>query len=225
MMTFGIGKKIALGFGGLLGILLVICVLSVTRMNAYSGTLERISRENYDSVTYAQSMRDALRTLEDAARDNVLINASSQLNPTDAFNRFDVNLERGARNVTLAGEQQLVDQLTHEWKSYRSAYDRFNSAATPNDRLRIVSDELRPRADRVDALAAKLIDINLQNIVSVDGQIRQASTQAKRALYALVGIAVALAILFTLIISRSILQPLRSLTRSAHEIEQGNLDL
>ena len=48
---FGLRQKLALGFGGLLAILVAISALSIARMDAYSRTLETIFRENYDSVT------------------------------------------------------------------------------------------------------------------------------------------------------------------------------
>jgi signal transduction histidine kinase len=84
---------------------------------------------------------------------------------------------------------------------------------------------LLPHARQLKAGAQRIIDMNLQNMVSVDGQVQRSAVGAKRAMYALLVAGVVLAVAFVGLISRSILRPLRTLTRSAREIEQGNLDL
>ncbi|HEX8324051.1 MAG TPA: ATP-binding protein [Tepidisphaeraceae bacterium] len=227
-MSFGIGQKIALGFGGLLIILLAIGTLSVVRLNTYSRTLERIFRENYDSISYTQGMRDTLRRLENLATDVTDPGRPVEDTQRDApalLARFDADLRREADNVTLAGEQAMVDELAVAWHDYRDAHTRLRASTDPTVRHDLLRDRLRPAGNRIEDLAAGIAELNLQNIVSVDGQVRQTAVRAKQTLYALVGVGVLLAVVFTLVISRSILGPLRSLTKSAREIEQGNLDL
>ena len=51
------------------------------------------------------------------------------------------------------------------------------------------------------------------------------SASASRLMLLLAAVGVALAVLFIAIVGRSILRPIETLTRSAREIEQGNLDL
>ncbi|MDB5328637.1 MAG: multi-sensor signal transduction histidine kinase [Phycisphaerales bacterium] len=199
-MSFGIGKKIALGFGGLLVILLAVGALSVARLDSYSRTLEQIFHENYDSIRYAQAMRDAVHGLKNTPAEGAVA----------IVKQFDDALTEESRNVTLPGEQDLANQLSAAWADYKSA-------TTAARRTEITAS--------LDKLAAAIAELNLQNIVSVDGQVRHTAVQAKRTLYGLVGAGILLAVLFTLLISRSILRPLRSLTRSASEIGRGNLDL
>ena len=57
---FGLRQKLALAFGGLLAILIIVSVLAIVRLDSYSQTLETIFRENYDSVTYGQTMKDGV---------------------------------------------------------------------------------------------------------------------------------------------------------------------
>src|SRR5438477_3317641 len=59
----------------------------------------------------------------------------------------------------------------------------------------------------------------------VDGRVKAMADSASRLMVILAAAGVALAVLFIAVVGRSILQPLRTLTRSAREIEQGNLDL
>ena len=218
-MGLGIGQKIAFGFGGLLVILVAVGALSVAQLDGYGRTLERLFRENYDSITYAQGMRDSINRLEDGSKNGVAGKSTAATSAT-LLGRFENDLRREAGNVTLPDEQTLVDQLTTAWQSYRESYESPEGVRTA-----AVREDRRLLAVRIDDVAARISDLNLQNIRSVDGRVRQTAVAAKRALYALVGTGVLLAIIFTLVISRSILRPLRGLTKSAREIERGNLDL
>jgi PAS domain S-box-containing protein len=116
--------------------------------------------------------------------------------------------------------------LTRLWQAYRAAHERLLRAAMPDaDRRSFYHRTLLPQARAVKIQAQRVIDLNLQNIVSIDGQVRQNAVQARRAMYLLLIVGALVAVVFVGMISRSILAPLRTLTQSAREIEQGNLDL
>src|SRR5262245_65039416 len=110
----GIGQKLSLGFGGLLLILIAVSAISVNRLNSYSRTLEQIFRENYDSVTYGQGMKDALDDMDDVARAALIEqsgagagDATPATQPVGAIAaRFDENLRREQGNITLDGEKE-----------------------------------------------------------------------------------------------------------------------
>ncbi len=55
--------KLWIGFGTLLLILLAVSLLTAVVLTRYSHALERVFRENYDSVTYCDQMKDAMDQL------------------------------------------------------------------------------------------------------------------------------------------------------------------
>ncbi|MBC8106026.1 MAG: HAMP domain-containing protein, partial [Anaerolineae bacterium] len=229
-----VGQKLSLGFGGLLAILIAVSVVSVARLNAYSRTLERIFRENYDSVTFSLGMQVALNDMDDVARSAVVETDHAIGAPTTQpagaaiarfIARFDENLARELGNLTLPGEREAANAVALSWKEYQTAHAELLSAGDATTRLQVYRDRLSPLRHQVDGHAQRVIEMNLQNIVSVDGQVRRTVVRAKRTLYAFVAAGLVLAVVFVAVISRSILQPLRSLTKSAREIERGNLDL
>ena len=232
---FGLRQKLALGFGGLLAILVVVSGLSIVRMDAYSRTLETIFRENYDSVTYGQAMKDAIESLDDAAQYSLWTEAGIARRPTDDLRRqFAAALAREMSNLTLPGERDVSAEIGPMWDRYQPLLDqviaaesttRPAAAAAKPARLAAYRDELLPLTGQVKARAQQIIDMNLRNMVTADGQVKQTAIAAKRAMYALLFAGVALSAVFVVAMSRSVLQPLRALTKSAREIERGNLDL
>ncbi|MGO9861025.1 MAG: ATP-binding protein [Syntrophobacteraceae bacterium] len=84
---------------------------------------------------------------------------------------------------------------------------------------------LLPQSDAVLDAAQQIIDINLNNIISADGQVRQHATETNLDVIVLVLAGTVLALIFVIIIGPSILRPISYLTRSVKEIQQGNLDL
>jgi hypothetical protein len=93
-MTISLRHKLWLGFGGLLIVLLVVSGLSFVVFNRFSHTLERVFRENYDSVIYCREMRQQLDQLD--ARAQRLIwepTAANQINPADCESVFEQNLQ------------------------------------------------------------------------------------------------------------------------------------
>lgn len=219
-------QKLMVGFGGLLTILLVSGALSLWLLTRYSGTIEQIFRDNYDSVVYGQNMKEAIEQLDEITRSALWGEEGPVQQPVQqAIARFEENLRKERGNVTLPGERELAEELARFWVRYKAEHEWLTTKAPEAERHEFYRTDFLPHARQIKARAQRVIDINLQNMISVDGQVRQSAVHAQRAMYGLLMVGVAMAIVFVGIISRSILQPLRTLTQSAREIERGNLDL
>jgi NtrC-family two-component system sensor histidine kinase KinB len=226
-VTLGLGRKLTIAFGGLLALVLAAGAASIAVLGGYSSTLERIFRENYDSVHYAQEMKDAVDSLDAIAERSLWNEGASAAEEGDAaISQFETNLERAVENITLPGEAEAAASLGAEWKGYRAAFERSLSNPDPlSARRRFYRDELLARAVDVKRLAHRIIELNMANMVSVDGEVRVQAIRTRRTMYAFMLMASVLAALIAAVMARSILAPLRHLTSSAREIGRGNLDL
>jgi NtrC-family two-component system sensor histidine kinase KinB len=74
-------------------------------------------------------------------------------------------------------------------------------------------------------VAQKIIELNLNNMVAADGQVKQRATQTRKAMLFLLFIGIAMGVGFIVLVGPAILRPIASLTESVREIQQGNLDL
>ena len=244
---FGLKQKLLFGFGGLLLILLVVSGMGIAVMREHNRAMGVFLYENGRSVEYGLNVLDSLGQLNQ----NIKPLSGEKGNPAESelaaaviagntpLKQIDENVSAEDGNITLHPEEdQYAAQLTAAW----SGIDNKTGKKTNTDNFQdvyqtLVSDKLdlpqrvAAAADLgrlsavVKAQAANVIKLNLDNMIPIQGRMKQLADEATLYMIALCCVGAALALMFTLIVSRSILQPIKTLTRSAREIEQGNLDL
>ena len=242
---FGLRQKLLFGFGGLLAILLAVSGLGIAVLAQYRGALDKFYYENWRSVVYGQNMLDALAHLsEDAAplwgSDGQSTAASLSAARTTAgglIAQFDKDYQDENNNITLPGEREIAQDLTLYWAGddlngqhkiddcLRSAYLKLLDAHTTGAARAQSFAAVQRLIPRVKAKAQAVVDLNFQNMQPINGRAKEMADGATRLMVLLAGVGVALAVLFTMVVGRAILQPLGTLTKSFREIEQGNLDL
>ena len=217
-------NRLWLGFGSLLLILLVVSALSMIVFTRYSRALERVFRENYDSAIYCDAMKESLDQLNTRAQRMLWKGPAVQA--TDFAGpelRFEDNLGSQLNNCTLPGELEATRNIAQLWVDYRDHYHQFNS--TLRGRTDLYENELLPRYDELKQVAQHVADMNMSNMISVDGQVKRTLVTVRNSLLILVITGTALATIVVWTAGVSILRPLRDFTRSAREIGEGNLDV
>lgn len=224
----GLRQKLFFALGGTLVILAGMGVLSGLLLTKYSSTLENLFRENYKSVTYSQVMKDVVDKLDDCVQTSLWSDTPATVQGQDdaLMNRFSDNIEREKNNITLPGEGEVVAQIEKKWLSYRSSFHHLKMMPIEDqNRRHYYQETLLPLSQELKNLAQRVIDMNLANIVSVDGQVKASAIFARNAMIGLVAVGILFGMIFTSLIGRSILRPLTSMTQLVREIEAGNLDL
>ena len=236
---FGLRQKLLFGFGGLLAMLLLVSALGIAVLARYRGAMDQFYYENWRSVEYGQNMVDALDRLDEIGRRIRFAETlpGDQEEAKKVIAAFDLNCQNEDHNITLPGESEIAAALTAAWngndldgkiishESYRAAYLKLlDPSISQADRasLYVSADRLRPV---VKAQAQAVIRLNVENMRPIGGRAKTMADNAIRLMVLLAIAGAALAVAFTAVMSRSILRPLRTLTRSFREIEQGNLDL
>ncbi len=223
---FSLRQKLSFGFGGLLAILLLVSALSVLVLNRYSSAMQKFLSENYRSVEYGQHMKNAIDDLDAAARRAMAGRFGADDKVSALRDNFEKNLHNETVNITLhPQEDQIVAELTQAWTAYRKAHQVVLDPTTSAGQRQHAFNQLEELSTAVKNSAQGVMAINLQNMVKEDGQIRKSTATARTMMYALTGVGVLFAIVFIVVLGRRMLQPLTSLTKSAREIERGNLDL
>jgi NtrC-family two-component system sensor histidine kinase KinB len=219
--------KLIIAFGGLLAILVVVGTLTVRMLNESGKAIDRILRENYDTIVACYKMQDALERLDRLAELSLwqkLPDLSQKIE--QAEQEFYQNLKFQQGNVTVPGEQKLTDGLTTRWLDYRRKLENFYQA-TADGKLSLESYRhiLLPSSQNVREATQQIIELNLQNMVSADGQLHKKAAQTRNAMLFLLCIGIAGGLGFMVLMGPAILQPLARLTGSVREIQKGNLDL
>jgi NtrC-family two-component system sensor histidine kinase KinB len=219
--------KLMIAFCGPVAILFTVGVISVRTVTESSKAMERIFRENYDSVAACLKIKAAVERLDRIAEFSLWGDSAQPLAESEAaIGESEENLKFQQGNVTLPGEQELTDRLTERWRTYRNEFEKLSRLpGSGKARQEFYRSNLLPGSQHVRDVAQRIIDINLNNMISVDGQARHQAVETKRTMVALVCSGVVLAIILIMVIGPSIARPIAGLTRSVREIQQGNLDL
>jgi NtrC-family two-component system sensor histidine kinase KinB len=242
---FGLRQKLLFGFGGLLAILLAVSGLGIAVLTQYRGALDKFYYENWRSVVYGQNMVDALDRLKDTVSPfsgtggqpspSALSAARGMANPLIAI--FDKNCQDENNNITLPGEREIAQDLTVAWSGddlsgrhttdncLRQAYLKLLDIRTSGPARAEAFAAAQALLPLVRAKAQAVINLNFQNMQPINGRAKEMADGATRLMVLLAAVGIALAVLFTMVVSRAILQPLATLIKSFREIEQGNLDL
>lgn len=215
--------RLWLGFGGLLLIIVAVSSLSVVVLTRYSRALQQVFRENYDSAVFCDRMKDALDRLDLAAQREAWGANDATPDVLEARRQFDDNLARQRANVTLPGEREKTEALQSEWGLYQNAVAHLDGTPAA-DRGEIYRRELLPRFQQVKRTAQQVTDMNMANMVSVDGQARRTLVGVRNAMLVLVSAGTLLAAIVVGAAGATIVRPLKALSRAAAQIGQGNLD-
>jgi NtrC-family two-component system sensor histidine kinase KinB len=224
---FGLRSKLTLGFAGLLAILVLLGLQSISLLSRLGGSIDVILRENYRSVVACQEMKEAIERMDsgalfalagDAARGRALADANRP--------RFEHALDVELHNVTLPGEGEAAHRLRDLYSAYSGVLPGvFDESQPLASRRQTYFDRLLPFFQEIKATADHIQQINQANMVEANAHARRLSKDADRRMVLLLLLGAAVAVGFVIFLSRAILVPLRHLTESAHEIEGGNLDL
>jgi signal transduction histidine kinase/HAMP domain-containing protein len=221
--------KLLIGLIPLLAIMVGLGLWAVAMLDHLGGRIDVILRENYESVLAAEGMKEALERMDSAALfANIGQDEVAREQFRDYQPMFRRNLEKEQRNVTLVaeGEQELADRLTALYARYLEQSDAFYAlpAEPPGKRRDFYRFGLLPTFNAIKDTADRVLQINQANMKAEDRKAREAASRSKRVMLgALLG-AAAMATAIALLLSRSILEPIRAVTRGARALSRGELD-
>ena len=223
----GLHAKLALGFVGLLAILIAVGVESISLLSDLGGSIDVILRENYRSVIACEQMKESLERLDSAAL-FALAGEARKGRALVAEHRphFEAALQTELHNITLPGERERAERLRRLYAAYVPVLERILAAEAPSPELHaLYFTQLDPVFQEIKSTADEILQMNQQNMVKANDRARRLAAAAGRRMAVLLLAGTAFAGLCVFFLSRAILGPLERLTWAARQIEGGNLAL
>jgi signal transduction histidine kinase len=219
--------KLLVGLTPLLAIMVGLGVWAIVMFARLGGRIDVILKENYRSVLAAEGMKEALERMDSAllfaiggeehqAREQFAENAP----------QFAKNLKIEQNNITLPGEREMADNLTLLHERYLGLCNRFfaNAPERKEDRTRLYFRQLLPTFQEIKREADAVLILNQKNMEDESARARRAAAVSTQVMVlALMG-AAAVASVLVLLLSRSLLRPIRAVTGAARGMAHGNLD-
>jgi len=230
-MKLSLRRRIWLTLVPLLLLLAVVGSAGAVLLYRLGGRIDAILRENHRSVIYMERLNEALERI-DSSFQFALAGREEQARQQyeSSWKAYRENLQLERDNITLPGEQDLVEELTRLTESYRERGDAFYRLG-PKDVAREAAyfggpgrPGLLDRFKEIKGVSAQVLHINQENMEQASADAR-ATAEASLTWFALgLAVAVPLAGLLAWHTSRTILRPIQAVTESALAISGGNLD-
>ena len=220
-------KKLLLGFGGLLLIIILLGLQSITKVTELGGAIDIILRENYQSVIACQKMKESLERLDSGA---LFILSGNEKEGRDLIERnmpeFEKALQTELKIITLPGEGEKAARVKTLFEQYRPLIKNVEGQKLSQMmRDEIYFDKLQPLFQNIKNTTDDILYINQQNMFEANQQARHKATAAREHMFILLFIGVAVAAVYISLVGKWILRPIKRLTQSVEEIKRGNLDL
>jgi signal transduction histidine kinase len=207
----------------LLAVLGGVGILLLLRVSNRTGA---ILREDYDSVVAMVGLNEALERIDSSYQLALLGQEAAGAQYESNWKLYLKHLHKEENNVTLPGEQGLVDELRALTARYREAGDAFfRPGKTREERgaLYLRKGGLLEQFNRIKGVSGAIRELNQHHMEEAS---RDAQRAASASLYGFAAGLAAAAVLSTLLgwsTIRSILRPIQAVTRSAQAIGAGNL--
>jgi NtrC-family two-component system sensor histidine kinase KinB len=223
----GLRQKLSLGFGGLLLIILIIGIQSISHLTQLGQSIDVILRENYRSVIACQEMKESLERMDSGT---LFVLLGERTKGTELIQKNEVAFEKALQaelnNITLPQEGEKAHHLQDLFKQYKVTLHEMQGIKTPaNLQRHAYFNNLLPLFVQIKETADEILQMNQKNMSDANNLARRSAASAKRQMYILLLAGMLVAVGFVLFTGRWILRPIRRLIRSAEEIKQGNLEL
>ncbi len=191
--------------------------------------IDRILRENYDSVIYMRDLNEALERIDSSFQFTLAGHEKdSRKQYEDNWKLFDERVTDEQNNITLSGEAELAEKLAALGRRYRQQGDKFYASPASDRDLLYFGGQDQPGLyktfQEIKAVSGNILKINQDNMKRANRNARRVARSALLWYGAGLAFGIVLAVLLIVSTIRTILQPIRAATESAAAIGAGNLD-
>jgi NtrC-family two-component system sensor histidine kinase KinB len=219
--------KVMLGLGGLLIILLSMGLYSIDRCSDLGQRIEKINRDHDDSGRNIGEMKRSCGAMTSALLMRVTGSDGESL---AAFNKAWSDFEKALDSErTSQGdsseEKKFIDQLSSTSASYVSRARAFlGTEGVPDEAGRAIAKKLGAETFEMVGLADSLGLAHEKGLSKSGDDVGASITQTVRLLFVLMIIACVVAIAASMGLTRGLLNPLASMSKSIQLVGEGNLD-
>ena len=220
--------KIFSGYFVLLLLIVMVGFWAIFNFVNLSDTLNQILSENYISVLAAENMIGSIERQDSSVLYYLLGQKDFSSRLFDEYhNEFMMWFGREKDNITIPGEEELVNRVEEEYKVFLAYFDE----------IKIINDEkghdaavdyyfstLQPKFMQIRQICKQLLEMNHQTIVERNEIAKNVASKAVWSTVLVSFLAVLIGIIWNLITSQIIIGPILMLTEKVKGIAAGNLD-
>jgi NtrC-family two-component system sensor histidine kinase KinB len=221
-------KKILVGFGIVLILMVVIVGWSLVSLLRLGRATDAILTENYKSILAAENMIDAIER-QDSAILLVILGYDeeglAQFRQNE--NQFLQWLGRAKDNITIPGEEKIIETIERGYSAYLVDFSNLRLLAG-SDRGRAAAfyhETVLPAFKVIRDECIRLREINQETMFAASDLAAQVAHRAIASVLVIGAAAILLGLGFSLLLSHVIVHPLRLLTGATRRLSEGDYDV
>ncbi len=227
-MRWTLRKKILGGYGLCLALTLVVIIWAITDLLRLGRASDAILSENYKSILAAENMIDSIER-QDSATLLVLLGYGEE-----GLNQFRENesqflqwLGRAKDNITIKGEDEVIDRIDKGYASYLVYFSKLESVHndSPLEGPSFYHETVLPTFKAVRDACISLREINSDTMFNASARANKIAQKATLSTGAIGLFAIAVGLGFSLLLSSIIVKPLKSMMAATQKLAEGSYDV
>ncbi|MDC7706488.1 methyl-accepting chemotaxis protein [Vogesella indigofera] len=237
MQNIRIGLRLALAFAAMIGFVIVLLVVQLTGLDGMRQQIDRVANDHNRLVELATALTYNLQTQRTLYRDTVMYpDVATKQKAVDkmqaARHDYDAILQQIEQHwqqyPPQNGERALLDSARQQRRRSEPVIDKMMQLGLAGDSvaaIAVMNDELvpavRPWRENLEALIKLEQQLNRAALASADGSYRAALWVSVATAAALV----LLALLASVLITRSITRPMQQMVEVVSAVAAGDLSV
>jgi methyl-accepting chemotaxis protein len=228
-----IGVRLGIGFGLTLALLIIVAVISVTKINQLNSEIENLVTDKYPKTIDAIDIIRAMNQVAQINRNFLLVSDPAEIQKqiarqTEQRKIISENLDSLEKRITSDEGKKLIATMKENRVIFVAALNKFLGLVQKNERdatLKMLYGEMRPATDGYVNAIRKLIDFQDELMKKAGKDADELAGAAAKLVSALSIAAVIIALAFAYWVTVSITKPVSEAAAAATELSEGNLTI
>jgi two-component system, NtrC family, sensor histidine kinase KinB len=227
-MTWTLRKKIILGYGIALSLVVLVLALALINLSRLGKASANILRDNYESIIAAEIMIDALER-QDSAVLLILLGRTDagmlQLRSNES--EFLQWLGRAKDNITIEEEGEILNELENTYTEYLVSVSKLQTLIDSQ----VFSpeswyfDTIQITFQRVYDAIIRLRELNQNTMFTASDIAKRIARQAMMSMLLTGCVAIGFGLIFSLVLSKMVTRPLQRLMEGMSKLSEGEYDV
>ncbi len=233
MKNLKIGMRLGIGFAVISLFLLIIGAYSIVKLNQLDTEITKLVEDKYPKAVMLNDIRNQINIVARAVRNMIILDDKEETKRSmkmiaDAREAVNKDLEKLGKVVRSDTGKAALKELTDARAAYLTDQKTVIShlEAGERDKARdVIAASLRKtQASYLDAIN-KMLEHQNKEVEKVGAEADRNVMQARTIVIALLLVSIILAVVFSILIVRSITRPIEPMVAAAKRIAEGDLNV
>lgn len=223
-MRFSITKKMWIGFGAILFLLIAICIISFFTTRDITNKYKSIIEVDMEKINLAAEIQIIQTEAEAALLEYVALDDPNSLTLLEESNQIEEETTNELNKLITDEESiNVLSELQHLSTQYFESNNKVIELKEQGRSYEKALQESKEINDQMEAILTKLVAIQEQNVAELKNQIDVYNNISMTSLIVIAIISVLLGLGMATLISNNISKPIKKMTVGLDEVAKGNL--